>query len=360
APETGGPDEVAQAAATLGAVRNRLSEAEAAYREATRAAETARAAGARLADQERATRVAIDTVNERLARTTLRVDEHQGRVGRLARQMYMNGAQAQLALASTILDADSPQDATERIVLTNSVTRSELHTVDELSERRRAQEEDRERLRAEHRRLAALQARALRMVAAAETAQARAGQEQVRVAQLAEEAAEALVEAEAAKAADAERQRLLREEAEALLSASAEWQVPPSAHSRLLRPAVGQVTSSFGPRFHPILRYTKLHTGVDFAAGDGVIRAATDGVVVSTGAHTAYGNVTLVAHGALDGAALTTLYAHQARILVSPGDSVRRGQQIGVIGSTGYSTGPHLHFEVRLDGRPVDPMPFLR
>ncbi len=127
----------------------------------------------------------------------------------------------------------------------------------------------------------------------------------------------------------------------------------------LLRPAVGDVTSPYGPRFHPILRYTKRHTGVDFAYGDGVIRAAADGVVVSAESHPAYGNVTLVAHGRLVGAALTTLYAHQADFLAGPGEQVKRGDEIGTIGSTGWSTGPHLHFEVRLDGRAVDPMPYL-
>ena len=125
------------------------------------------------------------------------------------------------------------------------------------------------------------------------------------------------------------------------------------------RPAAGQVTSPFGMRFHPILRYTKLHTGTDFAGSDPTVRAADDGRVIMTVVSEAYGNLTVVDHGVAAGKRVTTAYAHQARFLVNEGDAVRKGQPIGVIGSTGYSTGPHLHFEVREDGTVVDPIRFL-
>ena len=127
----------------------------------------------------------------------------------------------------------------------------------------------------------------------------------------------------------------------------------------LARPVAGQVTSPFGMRLHPILRYTKLHTGTDFAGGDPTVRAADDGRVVMTVVSTAYGNFTVVDHGVVDGKRVTTAYAHQARFLVAEGDAVRKGQPIGIVGSTGYSTGPHLHFEVREDGTVVDPARYL-
>jgi murein DD-endopeptidase MepM/ murein hydrolase activator NlpD len=73
----------------------------------------------------------------------------------------------------------------------------------------------------------------------------------------------------------------------------------------------------------------------------------------------AYGNFTVIDHGVIDGHRVTTAYAHQAQFLVRPGQEVRKGDQIGVIGSTGFSTGPHLHFEVREDGTVVDPMTWL-
>ena len=125
------------------------------------------------------------------------------------------------------------------------------------------------------------------------------------------------------------------------------------------RPVAGYVTSPFGMRVHPILRHTKLHTGTDFAGGSPAILAADDGRVLMTVTSTAYGNFTVVDHGVVDGKRLTTAYAHQAQFLVAEGDAVRKGQQIGVVGSTGYSTGPHLHFEVREDGTVVDPMRYL-
>ena len=73
----------------------------------------------------------------------------------------------------------------------------------------------------------------------------------------------------------------------------------------------------------------------------------------------AYGNFTVIDHGVIDGHRVTTAYAHQAQVLVRPGQEVRKGDRIGVIGSTGFSTGPHLHFEVREDGTVVDPMTWL-
>ncbi|MFZ5852580.1 MAG: M23 family metallopeptidase, partial [Actinomycetota bacterium] len=134
---------------------------------------------------------------------------------------------------------------------------------------------------------------------------------------------------------------------------------PPQGTGEFVRPGTGPVTSPYGVRFHPVLRYVNLHTGEDIGAGDGVVYAADDGVVLLARSTVGYGNLTVVDHGRLDGRPVTTVYAHQARFLVAPGERVRRGQPIGIIGSTGYSTGPHLHFEVRLDGLPVDPTPWL-
>jgi murein DD-endopeptidase MepM/ murein hydrolase activator NlpD len=125
------------------------------------------------------------------------------------------------------------------------------------------------------------------------------------------------------------------------------------------RPLDGTITSPFGIRYHPILHYTKLHTGTDFAGGS-VIRAADDGRVLMTVLSTAYGNFTVIDHGTVDGNRVTTAYAHQARFLVRPGQRVSKGDPIGIVGATGYATGPHLHFEVRENGTVVDPMRYLR
>jgi murein DD-endopeptidase MepM/ murein hydrolase activator NlpD len=119
------------------------------------------------------------------------------------------------------------------------------------------------------------------------------------------------------------------------------------------------VTSPFGPRLHPILHYVKVHTGMDFGSGDGLVYAADSGVVLITELNTAYGNMTVIDHGTVGGQRLATLYAHQAAFAVHPGDRVRKGQPIGVVGSTGFATGPHIHFEVRVGGAPLDPAPYL-
>ncbi len=119
----------------------------------------------------------------------------------------------------------------------------------------------------------------------------------------------------------------------------------------------GSISSPFGYRVHPILGTRKLHTGVDFSAASGAaIAAAGDGVVVIAGPYGGYGNAVVIDHGG----GLATLYAHQSAVRVSRGATVSRGQTIGAVGCTGLCTGPHLHFETRENGVPVDPMRYLR
>ncbi|MCW3840582.1 M23 family metallopeptidase [Micromonospora yasonensis] len=130
--------------------------------------------------------------------------------------------------------------------------------------------------------------------------------------------------------------------------------------ARLGQPLAGRLTSRFGVRFDPYYHVWQLHPGVDLAAPVGTpIVAAADGRVTRAGWYGGYGNYTCVDHGRADGQRLSTCYGHQSRLLVSPGQRVRAGQVIGLVGSTGASTGPHLHFEVRLGGRAVDPLPWI-
>lgn len=131
----------------------------------------------------------------------------------------------------------------------------------------------------------------------------------------------------------------------------------PRAGRGLANPVPGApITSGFGNRIHPIYGTSRLHAGIDFGAGTGTsIRAAGDGVVVSAGSMSGYGNATIVDHGG----GIATLYAHQSSIGVSAGQRVSQGQVIGRVGCTGACTGPHLHFEVRVNGNPVDPMGYI-
>jgi murein DD-endopeptidase MepM/ murein hydrolase activator NlpD len=124
-------------------------------------------------------------------------------------------------------------------------------------------------------------------------------------------------------------------------------------NGRFIWPVNGSVGSGFGPRIHPISGGSRMHTGVDIGASSGTpIKAADDGIVVMAGPNGGYGNWTLIDHGG----GLATGYGHQSSIGVSRGQRVSRGAVIGRVGSTGASTGPHLHWEVRVNGNPVDPM----
>ena len=121
-------------------------------------------------------------------------------------------------------------------------------------------------------------------------------------------------------------------------------------------PCDAPITSSFGWRMHPILGYERFHSGIDFGADYGVpIRAANTGIVIFAGWYGGYGNTVIVDHGN----DITTLYAHSSELYVAEGQVVQRGQAIAAIGSTGLSTGPHLHFEIRQNGEPVDPMNYF-
>jgi len=122
------------------------------------------------------------------------------------------------------------------------------------------------------------------------------------------------------------------------------------------RPVPGAVTSRFGPRVHPIFGTTRNHYGLDFNGSTGdSISAAADGTVITAGWMNGFGNVVIISHGN----GYSSLYAHQSEVLVSLGDTVAGGERIGRVGSTGWSTGPHLHFEIRVDGTAVDPLPYL-
>ena len=124
------------------------------------------------------------------------------------------------------------------------------------------------------------------------------------------------------------------------------WPVP--GHTR--------VSSGFGNRLHPILRVYRMHTGIDIGAPSGAhIIATNKGVVIMSGWQGGYGNAVIVDHGG----GISTLYAHCSSLLVGIGDQVNAGTVIARIGSTGLSTGPHLHFEVRVNGEPVDPLKYV-
>jgi murein DD-endopeptidase MepM/ murein hydrolase activator NlpD len=157
--------------------------------------------------------------------------------------------------------------------------------------------------------------------------------------------ADEVAESEALASASAQIAARLRASA-----SSSDTSPPAAAPGRLAWPVSAPVTSPFGPR------WGRMHEGIDLGAPYGTpIHAAADGVVVYCGWMDGYGNLTVIDHGG----GIATAYGHQSSIAVGCNQQVTQGQVIGAVGSTGHSTGPHLHFEVRVNGTPVDPLGYL-
>jgi murein DD-endopeptidase MepM/ murein hydrolase activator NlpD len=247
---------------------------------------------------------------ERQQRLTAKMTDKQKRHEELLAQIKANKASHEALLAA--LEEDS------------SSLESELRAIAEEQEaRREARAEARRRARERRRR---------------ERAEARRRAQRLQEQRAAR--AEAEEQASGERLADAERSEDLEG----------------SGDGGFVWPVDAPITSSFGYRDHPIAGTTRLHSGTDFGAPTGTaIRAAADGIVVSAGLRGGYGNAVVIDHG--DG--LATMYAHQSAVAVSAGDQVEAGETVGFVGSTGYSTGPHLHFEVRIDGAPTEPLDWL-
>lgn len=130
--------------------------------------------------------------------------------------------------------------------------------------------------------------------------------------------------------------------------------------SGFIKPISGPITSPFGYRIHPIFKSRIFHSGIDIGGPNGgAIRASNDGKVIYSGWYGGYGKVVILDHGVINGKPITTLYAHMSSINVSNGQYVTKGQTVGREGSTGYSTGPHCHFEVRVNGQPTNPLNYI-
>jgi murein DD-endopeptidase MepM/ murein hydrolase activator NlpD len=126
---------------------------------------------------------------------------------------------------------------------------------------------------------------------------------------------------------------------------------------KFIMPVQGRITSEFGNRYHPILKRYRLHSGIDIGVPTGTpVRAAADGVIIHSGWITGYGYTVIIDHGG----GLSTLYGHNSSLVVKAGQTVLQGDAVAKAGSTGVSTGPHVHFEVRDQGAPVNPWQWLK
>lgn len=343
------------AAADLERAQSQLPAARAEFASATGRLSTARERLALIRQELRQLRAQQQKVEDEIKLAQRRIVRSETLIARIVRYQYQTGGYAELQV---VLDAESPTDFVQRVMATQSVTEAQAQVIDQLNADK-----------------AVLAAREQQMQVTAEAIEAAEVEAEKQVTQLrglVEEAraakqkiedlvalrSRALRVAEQERAAEVQRLKQLEAAQDALqaqIAAAAStgsgvptgelgWPIPGA-------PSNGGV----GWRVHPVYGYKSCHTGIDISAPSGTaIRAAAGGVVIWTRSELGgpYGLNTLVDHG--DG--LATFYAHQSGFAVSPGERVKAGETIGYVGSTGYSTGSHLHFEVHINGVPHDPM----
>jgi murein DD-endopeptidase MepM/ murein hydrolase activator NlpD len=379
-----------------GDVKRRVADASAALEDSTAAVRTAAAslsavaaqlpgarhdvsvargelAGARARLEEatvkvRSAELATAAAQRRVDEASAKVAEGRATVGLLARRSYQQGP---LGDMREMLATGSPQDLVDRVSLLQQVFRGQNDALHNLSVGRLHLATATAGLAAQQKDLESAQSAAAAGEEKARAIAVRADQAAARVVQLLNQRKSALADAKAARAADVrEYQRAqaasrqlaihLRNLAKARAAAAARnhTSVARTSNSRFLWPTDGHFTSPFGWRMHPIFHEMRFHAGIDIGAPYGTaVWAADTGTVVYAGYASGYGTLVLIDHGTTtSGQDLVTGYAHMSELDVSAGQTVGRGQQVGRIGNEGNSTGPHLHFEVRLDGNPVDPL----
>jgi murein DD-endopeptidase MepM/ murein hydrolase activator NlpD len=356
---------VEQAIADLQSVRQLLPAARQELIDARADAEVAEAADrAAQAELEQATAAAIRAEQER-AEVEFQIQDLQSRVGNLAREVYQNGAFADFDLLVT---ADSPTELADRAAAIDAVSRVNNQTLAQMAEIRAELALKEARLEVLRQQIDEKRQKAAIALSQANIARDRAAAAKARIDLLVAQKATALDVASAERArvlkqyksVQAEQQRiaalLARQaaaEAARLASGGKLGYVPTGSDGFRWPIDNAPITQGVGPRIHPVYGYRSCHTGVDMGVPIGTpIHATAAGVVVANAVSGPYGNHTLISHGN----GLFSMYAHQSRFGASEGQTVKKGQVIGYVGSTGYSTGPHLHFEIHVGGVPYDPM----
>lgn len=303
--------------------------------------------------QLKTTRAQLASVKQRLARTRseqARVsgllaqseDELTGAQQSLAQRMAANYRQGPVRYASVLLGAHTMGELVSRAQLVRSIVKYESTLIAQIKAGREQVvkwktlvDQKAAEIRQQEQALGA------QLVAEAQLAQKR------RLVLAEAQAKRVQIESEYAQLAADSNEIALR------LKALEGAPLPGGFAGKLIQPVAGRMVSPFGMRFHPILKINRLHAGVDFGAETGTpIVAAANGTVAYSGTMRGYGNVVMVDHGG----GLSTLYAHCSVLLVREGESVEQGKVIAQVGATGLATGPHLHFEVRRNGIPVNPV----
>jgi murein DD-endopeptidase MepM/ murein hydrolase activator NlpD len=351
---------VSRAAAALADVSARLPAVRAAYADALGRMQTARDQLTLVRQRLRSLRAQQDALERQVASAQRQITQTESLIGDIVRQQYQSGGMQELAV---VLNASSPSDFVQRLLTTQQVLQSQSEVVDQLTVDKALLAGKQQQLQVTQDGVKQVETQALEQFQRLqELAQkARTAQQEVEV--LVARRADALEVAREQRAAEKRRyeiavraqQQLQQQIAAATSNGGSTSTGSGTSSGVLLWPVPGPMVQGVGWRVHPVYGYRSCHTGIDISAGTGTpIKAAADGVVVWTNPDDGgpYGNNTLVDHGN----GLSTFYAHQSAFNVSPGQRVRQGEVIGFVGSTGYATGPHLHFEVHINGVPYDPM----
>lgn len=311
----------------------------------------------------------IADTQQELEKAQAHLQKREVVLSRRIRDIYMNG---QLNYLDVIIGAKDFNDFATRVELLRRVVNSDLELITSIREERDKINEAKKVLEEERSRLATLQTEAAAKQAEIEQHKA----EQHAVLRKAETdkatAEEAYAELEASsnqiaqmlRDREAARQAAAAAAAAAVASSSSsgggggdEYSYQPvSGSGQMIWPVNGVITSPFGYRSHPIFGRQILHSGIDIGVDEGTpVHAADGGVVVEAGWISGYGYCVIIDHGN----GTSSLYGHNSSLAVSSGQAVSQGQVIAYAGSTGNSTGPHVHFEVRVGGEPVDPSAYL-
>ncbi len=299
-------------------------------------------------------------VRTELARTEVAINE-------VARAVYQQGP---LAEVEVLLDSQSPADFTARLASVDAVGRLQSSVYSGLTRTRADLAMQEVQLQAA--KVAAEEKQAIADQRLAESTQARAEAAATteRLEQVRAEQRVVVRQAQKYKRKVERRLTQLKREQERLAAAAAKAAREEAARAAragsgtpamaipsggLLWPVAsgGRMSSAVGPRTHPVFGYRSCHTGQDIAAPTGTpVRASADGRVITSGSGGAYGNSIMLVHSG----GLTTFYAHLSTKSVQVGQEIKAGDQVGTVGSTGWSTGPHLHYETRINGTAYDPM----
>ena len=309
-------------------------------------------------------RVAVEndiTLNERqLAEAQKRLEGRESVFYKRVRDIYING---RLSYLDVVIGSKDFSDFANRLEVLKRIIDSDITLINEIKKERSEIEAHKQKLEADRAKLVELEKAALTKQAEIEQKKA---ERNVVLQKAQNDRATAMQAIEELNASSAQVSAMLKERQAARAAAAAAAAQSSGGQGasdnwvqgtgQLGWPVSGEITSPYGYRVHPIWGTTIYHSGIDIGVDEGTpVHAADGGVVVWSGWMGGYGYAVVIDHGN----GLSTLYGHNSELAVDEGQSVAKGQVISYAGSTGNSTGPHVHFEVRANGDPVDPMGYL-